>query len=112
MFQSEEAQAVSRASQELNVLTDALRLLQVEIDAATGAEKKQLKEKKAELKYQEALNKSRQNIAVSKFQSRFNTNIGADDIASGAENARMTEENNRNWAKNIDKFALMGIKNI
>ena len=108
MFQSEEAQAVSRASQELNVLTDALRLLQVEIDAATGAEKKQLKEKKAELKYQEALNKSRQNIAVSKFQSRFNTNIGADDIASGAENARMTEENNRNWAKNIDKFGKLG----
>lgn len=108
MFQSEEAQAVSRASQELNVLTDALRLLQVEIDAATGAEKKQLKEKKAELKYQEALNKSIQNIAVSKFQSRFNTNIGADDIASGAENARMTEENNRNWAKNIDKFGKLG----
>lgn len=108
MFQSEEAQAVSRASQELNVLTDALRLLQVEIDAATGVEKKQLKEKKAELKYQEALNKSRQNIAVSKFQSRFNTNIGADDIASGAENARMTEENNRNWAKNIDKFGKLG----
>ena len=44
MFLSEEAQAVSRASQELNVLTDALRLLQVEIDAATGVEKKQLKE--------------------------------------------------------------------
>ena len=40
MFQSEEALAVSRASQELNVLSDALRLLQVEIDAATGAEKR------------------------------------------------------------------------
>ena len=54
------------------------------------------------------LGTSRQNIAVSKFQSRFNTNIGADDIASGAENARMTEENNRNWAKNIDKFGKLG----
>ena len=45
MFQSEEAQAVSRASQELNAFTDALKSLQVEIDAATGVleEKKMLK---------------------------------------------------------------------
>lgn len=98
MFLSEEAQAVSRASQELNVLTDALRLLQVEIDAATGVEKKQLKEKKAELKYQETINRARQNVAVSRFQSRFNTNISTDDIASGAENARMADKNNKKWS--------------
>lgn len=98
MFLSEEAQAVSRASQELNVLTDALRLLQVEIDAATGVEKKQLKEKKAELKYQETINRARQNVAVSRFQSRFNTNISTDDIASGAANARMADENNKKWS--------------
>lgn len=104
MFQSEEARAVSRASQELNVLTDALRLLQVEIDAATGVEKKQLKEKKAELKYQETVNRARQNIAVSKFQNRFNTNISADDIASGAENAKTAQENNKSFANNISKF--------
>lgn len=104
MFQSEEAQAVSRASQELNVLADVLKRLQVEIDSATGAEKRQLKEKKAEIKYQQALNKSRLTIAVSKFHSRFNTNISANDIASGAENAKTAQENNKSFANNISKF--------
>lgn len=108
MFRSEETQAVSRASQELNILTDALELLKVEIDASKGVQRKLLKEKEAELRITKTLTKAKQNVAVSRFQSKFNTNISADDIASGAENARMAEENNKKWSNAASKITGAG----
>lgn len=66
-FQSNEAQAVAHTTEELNILTEALAELENVINSSSGTEKKQLEAKKADLKYQEALNKARQNYAVTKF---------------------------------------------
>lgn len=68
-FQSKEAQAVAYTTEELNILSDAIEELNKLIGdkGLSKTEKKLLQQKKTELKVQEALNKSRQNYAVTKF---------------------------------------------
>lgn len=85
-LQSQEAQAVARATEELDILTEAIIELEEAINSSKGTEKKQLQAKKADLKLQETINKARQKQAVTKFQSKFGNSMSADNITNGANN--------------------------
>ncbi|MBD5319860.1 MAG: hypothetical protein HDS07_03050 [Bacteroides sp.] len=98
-FQSKEAQAVARATEEFDLITRTIEELDDIIQdlnhqglTASKQRKKELKEEKKlyeakrnELKVQEKLNKARENYAVSKFQSKYGNSMSASDIVSGVE---------------------------
>ena len=102
-FQSKEAQAVAHVTEELNILSDAID----ELDQLIGdkglskTEKKLLQQKKIELKAQEALNKTRQNHAVTKFSRKFGNSMSADEITN--EVSRLDDSNAK--SSNVTKVA-------
>ena len=102
-FQSKEAQAVAHVTEELNILSDAID----ELDQLIGdkglskTEKKLLQQKKIELKAQEALNKTRQNHAVTKFSKNFGNSMSADEITN--EVSRLDNSNAK--STNVTKVA-------
>ena len=102
-FQSKEAQAVAHVTEELNILSDAIK----ELDKLIGdkglskTEKKLLQQKKIELETQKTLNKARQNNAVTKFSEKFGNSMSADEITN--EVSRLDNSNAK--STNVTKAA-------
>ena len=102
-FQSKEAQAVAHTTEELNILSDAIEELNKLIGdkGLSKTEKKLLQQKKDELKVQEALYKTRQNYAVTKFSRKFGNSMSADEITN--EVSRLDDSNAK--STNVTKAA-------
>ena len=106
MFQSKEAKAVARTTEEAEILSDAIDQLTDQIKNATGASKKNLQVKQAEMKAQEALNNARKNAAVRKFNNRFNNNMSETEITQGYNDYvnKNLDENTRKSEKILDNL--------
>ena len=98
---SKDAQIVAMTTEEIRILGDAIDDINDKINETNGVTKKQLEAKLAELKVQEALNKARQNAAMTRLQSNYGNNMSADEISQQISRNERTNNNNAKFEKTI-----------
>lgn len=98
---SKDAQIVAMTTEEIRILGDAIDDINDKINETNGVTKKQLEAKLAELKVQEALNKARQNAAMTRLQSNYGNNMSADEISQQISRNERANNNNAKFEKTI-----------
>lgn len=98
---SKDAQIVAMTTEEIRILGDAIDDINDQINKTNGVTKKQLEAKLAELKVQEALNKARQNSAMTRLQANYGNRMSSDEIYQQISRNERANNNTNNYEKTL-----------